>query len=118
MKLDNGLGIPITDIGNVRFTLPHTNIVVPLHQLLHVSIITRNLMSLSKFERIMMCFLNFMLIHILSNLKLPNRFYFMDLEMIFVFFPHFIHISPHLLIMLMFLLIRIWYACFGHAFAL
>jgi len=50
-KLGNGSGIPITDIGNAHFTLPHTNIVIHLHQLLHVPTITKILMSVYKFAK-------------------------------------------------------------------
>jgi len=59
-----------------------------------------------------MCSLNSMLVNVLSNLKLPNRFCFKkNLEMIFMFFLFFIHISPHLLTLLMFLLFLLLTNC-------
>jgi len=112
VKLGNGLGIPITDIGSAHFTLPHTNTVIHLHQLLHVPTITKNVMSVSKFAKDNDVFSEFHTNQCLVKSQATKQVLFQgklrDGLYVFLFF---ICISPLLLTLLMFLLFLLLTNC-------
>jgi len=51
VKLGNGLGMMIANVGNATYLLPSNNTVIHLNNFLHVSDITKNLLSVSKFAK-------------------------------------------------------------------
>lgn len=52
VHMGNGQGLPISSIGSTHFVSPlHPHITLSLNNLLHVPTITKNLMSISQFER-------------------------------------------------------------------
>jgi len=87
VKIGNASCIPINDIGSTDSVVPNSNITIKLNDLLHVPTIMKNLMSVSKLLVIIMFTLFFILILVMSNIRIPIRLFFKkQLRMAYMFF--------------------------------
>jgi len=87
VKLVNGTYMSIAHVCHANYTLPCTNNIIYLNQLLHVLDMTKKLLSVSNLLRITMYTLCFTLTLILLKLKTLRKLYYKkNLRKVYVFF--------------------------------